>query len=175
MNENEYFDWLVDQIGGRHRFGLLLSYLYDTEFVWTHKAPTDANRAKDGQDLRSRYANETGDYISYKDSKHPCRVLEMMIALSTRIENDIMGEPGNDHPERWFWEMIKNLGLFHLSDSRFDEGTAARVLRKWMDRDISPKGAGGLFPLQHTSRDQRLIPIWDQMNEYLNEEYWKEN
>lgn len=169
MNENEYFDWLVDQVGGVHRNRMLLSFLYDTTFYWSPKIPTDANRAKDGQYLRSRYANETGDYISYKDSREPCRVLEMLVALSLRIETDIMGEPGNDHPDRWFAEMLKNLGIFHVTDNRFKEKHVMDVLEKWMDRRFAPNGAGSPFPLTNPSKDQRLTPIWDQMNEYLNE------
>ena len=174
MNENEYFDWLVGQIGEghAHRYKMLLSFLYDTSFRWTYKVPTDANRAKDGECLRTRYANETGDYISYEDAKVPCRVLEMLVAMVCRIETDITGEPGNDHPDRWFWEIIKNLGIYHLSDSRFREEEAKRALDIWMDRKFAPDGARGLFPLVHPTRDQRLIPIWDQMNEYLNENYY---
>ena len=172
MNENEYFDWLVERIGGQRHYKLLLSYLYDTPFRWSPKIPTDANRAGDGKYLRTQYANETGDYISYSDAKEPCRVLEMLIALSIRIENDITGEPGDDHPERWFWEMIKNLGIYRFNDSQFSEANVEAALSMWMDRKISRTGSGGLFPLTKTSKDQRLVPIWDQMNEYLNEQYW---
>ena len=177
MNQQEYFDWLVDQIGGQHHFRYkeLLSYLFDYEFTWSYKIPTDANRAKDGQYLRTVYANETHDYLTHTDAKEPCNVLEMLVALAIRIENDITGEPGNDHPERWFWEMIKNLGIYHMTDGRCRYDTINRSLDRWMDRSYNADGGGGLFPLRRTKRDQRLVPIWDQMNEYLNEEYWKEN
>ena len=171
MNDNEYFDWLTDQIGGQHRFRMLLSVLYDTPFRWSYKIPSDANRAGDGQYLRTRYANATGDYVSYKDAKAPCNVLEMLVAMSIRIENDIMGEPGNDHPEHWFWEMIKNLGIYRFNDSHFSEHDILRALDKWMDRKFADNGAGGLFPLSKSLRDQRLIPIWNQMSDYLNEHY----
>lgn len=172
MNDNEYFDWLVDQIGGQRRFRLLLSYLYDKNFIWTYAIPTDANRAKDGQYLRSTYVNETHDYMSFADAKRPCSVLEMLVALALRIERDITGEPGNDHPERWFWEMLRNLGVYHMTDSRFNEAEADKAVDRWMERRINADGGGGLFPLAKPSKDQRLTPIWDQMNEYLNEQYY---
>ena len=171
MNQNEYFDYLVEKIGGQRRFRLLLSFLYDEEFYFSRKIPTDINRAKDGQYLRTTYANETGDFISYSDAKMPCNILEMLVALSLRIETDIMGEPGNDHPERWFWEMIRNLGLYYMTDPAFDERKARIILENWMDRKFKENGAGGLFPIRNPDRDQRIIPIWEQMSDYLREEY----
>jgi hypothetical protein len=170
MNIGEYYLYLTDRVSrGGARYNLLLSYLFETPFRWSYKIPTDANRAKDGQLLRDRYANDTGDYILYEDKRERCNVLEMMVALSIRIEEDITGEPGDDHPERWFWEMIENLGLNKFSDRSFDERRVNDILNKWMLRSFRDNGEGGLFPLKHPLKDQRLVPIWDQMNLYLNE------
>lgn len=174
MNRGEYYLYLIDRISGRGqargpRHTLLLSYLFDTPFRWSYKIPTDANRAKDGQLLRDRYANETGDYILYEDKKEACNVLEMLVALSIRIEEDITGDPGNDHPEKWFWTMIRNLRLDDVTDRRFDERKVLKILDIWMARGFEPDGKGGLFPLKRPNRDQRLVSIWDQMNYYLNE------
>lgn len=177
MNRTEYFDWLVDQVnGGRYRRGTLLSILFDTEFRWSYRFPTDANRAADGQFLRTQYANETKDYLLYGDAKEPCNVLEMLVALAIRIETDIMGEPGNDHPEHWFWEMIKNLGLLPMTDKSLqkehDVEKVMKILNKFMDREYDNQaGVGGLFPVYSPRRDQSLLPIWEQMNDYLNENY----
>lgn len=169
MNKGEYFDYLIDKVGERGKHRLLLSFLFDSEFTWSYKVPTDANRAKDGTFLRSRYANETGDFLLYSDRQEPCNVLEMLVALSIRIEEDIMGDPGNDHPEKWFWEMIKNLGLYPATDNVFSEDLVGKVVRIWLTRSYEANGLGGLFPLQNPKKDQRLVSIWDQMNFYLNE------
>ena len=49
----------------------------------------------------------------------PQVVLEVLVALSRRIEIEIMGEPGNDHIEKWFWIMLSNLGVM-VRDDRYD-------------------------------------------------------
>ena len=172
MNRGEYFLYLTEKIsnGKERQRMLLLSYLFDTKFIWSYKIPTDANRAKDGQLLRDRYANETGDYILYNDKIEPCNVLEMLVALSIRIEEDIMAEPGDENPSRWFWEMIKNLDLNHMTDKSFSEKKAGSILFSWMNRLYDSEGNGGLFPLKKAKKDQRLMSIWDQMNLYLNEQ-----
>ena len=170
MNRGHYFIYLVDKIdGGKTGYTLLLATLFDTEFTWSYKIPTDANRAKDGRFFRDRYANETGDYLLYSDRIEPCNVLEMLVALSVRIEEDIMGEPGDEHPEKWFWEMISNLGLYPATDKVYREDLVEGVIKAWLSRSYEANGNGGLFPLLHPKKDQRLVSIWDQLNFYLNE------
>ena len=170
MNRGEYFAYLTDKIYERSGYNLLLSYLFDTKFIWSFKIPTDANRAKDGQLLRDRYANETGDYILYEDKTEPCSVLEMMVALCIRVEEDIMSEPGDERPERWFWQMIDNLKLNNMTDYGFDEKRLGQILYRWMNRLFDENGKGGPFPLKKAKKDQRLVCIWDQMTSYLNEQ-----
>lgn len=170
MNREEYFEYLKGQISmGVIRHQNLLAYLFDTPFTWSYKIPTDANRAKDGMFLRDRYANETGDYLLYSDRLEPCSILEMLVALSIRIEEDIMAEPGEEKPEKWFWEMIKNLGLYPATDKVYREDLVEGVVKAWLSRSYEANGNGGLFPLHHPKKDQRLCSIWDQMNFYLNE------
>ncbi len=171
MNRGGYFAYLEDIVGRRLPMGsLLLPYLFDRPFTWSFKIPTDANRAKDGLMLRDRYANETGDYLLYSDKAEPCSILEMLVALSIRIEEDIMAEPGDEHPEKWFWEMLDNLGLTRIASLRpMAENEYEKVIEVWLKRKYMDNGQGGLFPLKNPSKDQRLVSIWDQMNFYLNE------
>lgn len=170
MNREEYFNYLTDKISeGVVRHRSLLAYLFDRPFTWSYKIQTDANRAKDGKFLRDRYANETGDYLLYSDRIEPCSVLEMLVALSIRIEEDIMAEPGEEKPEKWFWEMIKNLGLYPATDKVYREDLVRGIVDNWLTRNYEPNGNGGLFPLHSAKKDQRLVSIWDQMNFYLNE------
>lgn len=171
MNRGEYFNYLTGQISmGVIRHQNLLAYLFDTPFTWSYKIPTDANRAKDGMLLRDRYANETGDFLLYSDRSEPCSVLEMLVALSIRIEEDIMAEPGDERPEKWFWEMIENLGLYSAKDKDYREDLVQGIVDTWLKRKYRDDGRGGLFPLKHPTKDQRLTSIWDQMNFYLNEQ-----
>ena len=81
-----------------------------------------------------------------------------------------MSEPGDEEPEKWFWQMIKNLGLNKMTDGSFNERKIGAILYEWMNRLYDENGKGGAFPLKKPKKDQRLVSIWDQMNLYLNEQ-----
>ena len=84
----------------------------------------DENRFADGINLRYRFADELGysrEQIALYLNDKPCSILEMMIALSIRCEEQITGDmEEGDHPDRWFWLMINNLGLTNMVDDYFD-------------------------------------------------------
>jgi len=166
MKDRKYFKWLTDIIADRNYYNYhsLLKCLYETPFFWT--LPLDSSRASDGIELRLSYAVETGENV---DMDEECSVLEMLVALSIRIETDITGEPGFSYPEKWFWEMLNNLGLLAEDDMEFDLNSAYNILDNWMSRNIRPDGYGGIFPLSRPYADQRNITIWDQMSHYINE------
>ena len=64
----------------------------------------DRNRALDGLALRDKYGY-SGD-----PDEEPCTVLEMLIALSLRIENQFMTNyDEGDRTSMWFWIMITNI------------------------------------------------------------------
>lgn len=144
-------------------YNRLLRFLYDTEYEWDHSIYSDSSRASDGLNLRHLY------FDGREEFDDECSVLEMMAGLSIRIDRDITGEPGDDHPEKWFWEMIDNLDLLEDDDKHFSEEHVTDVLQRFTDRDYSFDGRGGLFPLREPSEDQRKVPIWNQMASYLNE------
>ena len=142
----------------------LLSYLSHREF--TIIIPNDVNRAEDGIDLRLRYQMDTGEYIN---RNVPCSVLEMMIALSIRCEESIMDNPAyGDRTAQWFWGMIKTLGLYTMTDDRFDEGYVSMVVDRFLDRRYEPNGEGGLFKIPNCKYDLRKIEIWYQLCWYLD-------
>lgn len=173
---NEYFDWLFDLVC-ENRYSTQISYqkllvhLHNTEF--TYSIPKDKNRATDGIDLRYQFAISQG----YKDSLEfvlddlsgPCSVLEMMVALALRCEETIMDDPhmGN-RTGQWFWEMIVNLGLGYMIDSRFDRKIADEILKRFLYREYEPNGRGGLFTVRHCDRDLRTVEIWYQLCWYLD-------
>lgn len=175
MNRARYFNYLLEKVDAirnakRSRYKKLLWLLFSEEFRWDYAIYSDSCRAGDALSLRSLYL-ESERAVGDTDDDEPCNVLEVLVALSIRIELDLVGEPGNEHPEKWFWEMIDNLGLSGMTDDKFDEMTVINVIGEWMGRGFKKNGDGGLFPLKKPSRDQRKTPIWDQMAEYLNERY----
>ena len=176
---NEYFDWLCDVVCGKRysehvSFRKLLSYLHDTEFIFS--IPKDANRAEDGVNLRYRFAisqyhEESVDSILY-DLDGPCSVLEMMVALALRCEETIMDDASiGNRTGQWFWGMIANLGLGSMTNDKFDIRLVEDSVRRFLCREYEPDGRGGLFYIRRCDRDLRFVEIWHQLCWYLDSIY----
>lgn len=171
----DYFLWMCqlvdDKIYRWERYKYLLNHLHNIDFQYD--IPMDGNRAQDGMDLRYHYGAQNGvdQHIiaCYLDDK-PCTVLEMMVALSLRCDTDIMAEPGRDIcAGKWFWPMIRNLGLIGMTNTRFDMDTVDLVVDKMMRHTYDRNGRGGLFTVEGCPVDMRDVEIWYQMNWYLND------
>lgn len=171
----EYFEWLSSQVC-RNRFAKDISYhklllaLHSTEFKW--KMHNDANRAADGLVLRRRFATHMGYEEEYflPYIKGPCTLLEMMLALAIKCEVRIMDNPQvGDRTAQWFWEMINTMGLGGMYDDYFDERYVRDIIDRFIDREYSPNGKGGLFFIRNCIYDLTTVEIWDQMCWYLNE------
>ena len=141
----------------------LFEYLYSVDFEWS--LFMDRNRAIDGIDLRYKYGC-SNDILG-----EPCSVLEMLIALAARIENQFMSDfDEGDRTGQWFWTMITNLGLNHLDDDNFNEELANYIIERFMNRDYDYNGEnGGLFILDHPYQDLKDVEIWMQANWYIGE------
>lgn len=140
MTKNElndtYFNWMCQLVfDGRYSKKLsyrrLLKILHKIEFIYS--IPMDGNRAEDGIDLRYRFGYENGYSSSmisaYLDNK-TCSVLEMMIALAIRCEEHIMDDPDvGNRTGQWFWNMIVNLGLGSMNDSKFDRAYIEEIVQ----------------------------------------------
>ena len=170
--ERRYFNWIYGLVCDDDylSYKKLLLSLYNIEF--TYEYILDGNRAKDGVSFRYRFGYENGysneEINTYLDNK-PCSVLEMMIALSFRIEEEIMinSKYGN-RTGQWFWGMVVSLGLGSMENRFFDEKYVAGVIDRFLNRDYEPNGRGGLFTIKNTERDLRSVDIWCQMCEYLD-------
>lgn len=160
--ENDYFDWLKSIVSNDQsvlKYDKLLTFLYNKEFTFTVKG--DANRYNDGLALRNRY--------DLHSSKKPCSILEMMVALSLRIEETIMDntEYGN-RTKQWFWGMIKNLGLNSMQDEKYNQAYVEAIISNFLNRNYKPNGDGGLFFIKNINKDLRKYEIWYQLCWYLD-------
>ena len=173
---NRYFEWLYELVCGsdnynRLTYRKLLIFLYNTEFTYIHGL--DANRAEDGVDFRYRFGYEKGyswNIIKRHFSDDPCNVLEMMVALAFKAEEQIMDDDTyGDRTGQWFWNMIVNLGLGNMNDVDFDEGYVRRVVYRFLDREYESNGKGGLFTIENCPNDLRDMEIWAQFMWYLDD------
>ena len=166
---NEYFTWLYNLVcenrySDQISYKKLLMHLHNTPFRYS--ILRDENRASDSVDLRDRF----DPVIAETYLNDPCSVLEMMIALAIRCEENYMDDPvmGN-RTNQWFWEMIVNLGLGSMDDSRYDKRYVTNCIDRLLDREYEPDGQGGLFKVKHYDRDLREVEIWVQFSWYLDE------
>lgn len=164
---DDYFEWLSSIVcrgryEGRASFKKLLRRLHDIDFYYI--IPKDANRAADGIEFRLRYADSR-----FIDDRPNCSVLEMLVALAVRCEETIMDDPRyGDRTGQWFWRMIVNLGLGGVTDSNYDEQLVDETIDRFLKREYSPDGHGGLFVLRNCRWDLREVEIWHQLLWYLD-------
>lgn len=168
--DENYFDWLADMVDcidyPVSDYIKILDYLYHREFTWYLN--NDGNREADGFALRDKFIFETGR----EDAFFPpyCTVLEMMTALARRWEDNVMYDPDmGDRTHEWFWLMMRNLGLSRMEDFRFDAKEANYIIDRFLDREYSKDGLGGLFRIRNQKIDMRNTEIWYQMNYFFNE------
>lgn len=169
-----YFDWMIGlAIPDRYlrsKYGKLLASLNDTEFYYL--IPLDENRYIDGINLRQRFIfenciNET-DFPEFIEEQK-CSMLEMMVALSLRCEEHIMGDPeiGN-RMYIWFLDMIKSLQLYDMTDDNFDEYYFREIIDRFLNHDYAYNGVGGLFTISNPPQNMQETEIWYQMCWYLD-------
>lgn len=166
--EQQYYFWLTNWIPGwRQTHSQLLRQLYETPFRVT--LLMDENRVGDGLALRTRFAYDTSlpatDRETLKNLR-PCGILEVMIALALRFEEEYMTNAVDEDPVgMWFAPMLNSLGLIADGDGAFerDRNRVSLILLLFLDRAYAPDGRGGLFYIPGVREDMREIEIWRQM------------
>jgi hypothetical protein len=175
----DYFQWLCEKIHVDtpvRSYWILAKILHAKEYYGT--VPNDDNRANDGKKLREQYSEEN-DQCPFEPIDGPCTMLEMLIALAERFE-DTMSDP-NEHNRttKWFWEMLRNLGLDTYEDINYGDlwttEDVDEILNTVLERTYRRSGKGGLFPLKDAKKDQRKVEIWYQMCAYMLENYYVED
>lgn len=176
---NAYFEWMYNLVCAQktdndHSYRKLLMHLHSIEF--TYSFVMDSNRANDGINFRyifgynCQYPKE--DIAKYLDNR-PSSVLEMMVALAYRIEEQIMNDDEyGDRTGQWFWSMIASLNLGQMTDSNFDRNYVDDVIFRFLNHDYKVNGEGGLFTLSDSQYDVASVDIWTQAMWYLDENFY---
>lgn len=153
------------------KYSRLFACLHAIPFTWT--LDRDDNREADGIELRDGYSIPS-EYSKYEDEfrDHWCSVLEMLIALAIRVDDDLIGDPAEEHPEEFFMVMIRNLGLDIYKGNRYSKEDVIKIVDRWLWREFDRSGRGSPFPLKYVRTDQRKVEIWDQMSSYVSENYY---
>lgn len=170
----DYLIWLSDLVdisdkdeaGG---YGFLIKALFRKEFYWI--IDKDENRAEEGKNLRGIFCDECGIDDIPDSINGPCTVLEMLIGLAKRWNDEVSLSDNEDNSSVYFWEMIANLGLEGCTDDKFDPEMVREKLENLMDRSYGTDGKGSLFPLSKSKEHQNEIEIWYQLQNYLMENY----
>lgn len=171
-----YFEWMYQLVYDEKKlkrlsYRKLLSHLHDIPFEYT--IGMDSNRAEDGVDLRYRfgYENDIDSRLiaTFLDDRD-CSVLEMIIALTIRCEEQIMDNPNiGNRTSQWFWSIIKNLGLYSMSDEDYDGLYVNKTIERFLNREYKPNGDGGLFKIPDCRHDLRTAEIWYQAMWYFDD------
>lgn len=182
---DDYYSWLVSLVNSddEHNcdcYTSVLGKLFSEKFYWT--MDRDENRAIDGIDLRETFCLRNGltemDYGLLMESMPDyCTILEMMVALAVRIENDIMANPSyKDRTSKWFWVMMESSGLAYLDDENYFDEDADDIIYPLLNRQYLRDGCGGFFRTRNRAINMRNVEIWYQMNYYVTElfDYEKE-
>ena len=172
-----YYKWMQNLVDGEffcaERYSELLSHLYGIDYIYTY--PMDGNRAEDGISLRYRFGQEkrikAAEIADALDCK-PCSMLEMMVALALRCEEDIMFDPkcGN-RTGLWFKTMICSLGLGEMTNGAFNFSDVDHIIFNFLEHRYEPNGDGSLFKInedvQSSKNDMRRMELWNQMGLFL--------
>lgn len=174
---DEYFEYLCSLVEDwKHQdYRGLLKELDRIEFRWV--LTRDSNRAIDGKNLRFDFCDYKGYAYEMVDDElnYPCSMLEMLVALAKRCEDQIMWDPDKGNRTHvWFWQFIDNLGLGDESDYNWNDESLEKIddfVDKFMSRNYFRDGFGGLFPLKNAKKDQKKVEIWYQLQSWLLENY----
>jgi hypothetical protein len=172
-----YFEYLLSMIDpdGQFEYLKLLDILYRIDFRWS--IHNDDNRISDAYELRYNYQRD--QQVDERSAKElmlvPCSIIEVICGLAIHMD-EILRDPERSHVDRWFWELIGNLGLLDFTDGNYERGLWSHKdveerMDTLMDRTYDELGHGGLFPRNVCYKNQKEIELFEQMNGYLCEFY----
>lgn len=172
-----YFTWLCELVETQNELFLnhtkLMRELYAVAFDPVINK-MDVPRVIDGIDLRYRFGQEqdiSRDKMGEEFLNSACSVLEVLVALALRFEEEIMSDPDvGDRTPLWFWIMIQNLGLDVYDDNNFSYQEVDDILDRFIHREYNRDGSGGnIFIIRNRPQDIRKIDIWYQMCWFMSD------
>lgn len=160
----------------------LMRYLFDRDFVISDSSTDeifgcseDEIQAKNGMELRRKYAESVGKKAGkserdtdriWKSIHGKCSVLELLIHLSMSLDSMTNEEESGKNTGKFFDILLENLE-FDVTSSAEDWQV---IVDKFLHRKYKSNGSeGGLFPLKHAEKNMKKVPIWSQLNAWLNE------
>ena len=180
--DSMYIEWLLSKVSSKETevdYSTLFNILYQTSVNLENMKELDSNRYQDGRMLRFRFETERANDIlgifSQDDLRRfedrPCSMLELLIALSLRMEEQIIGNLRyGDRTGQWFWEMLTNLGVGYMTNERFNNVEYRRCVSNFMNYAYDPDGKGCLFRSEHkTIAEMTMLDVWYQMHEHLKD------
>lgn len=168
MDKKEYYDWLTQIVGGDANYERLFHVLFEKEFYSV--VDFDSDRAADGLELRTTYSKFIGRQVDLELGA--CTILEMLVALAIACEDNIMHDRDyGDRTPEWFWMMLHNLELDRYDDKHFNDTEVYYKLDIFLERKYETNGKGGAFPLRFCDKNQKTVPLWIQLNEFILENY----
>lgn len=146
--------------------------MHQVEF--TPLVPFDENRAAVALTFRDQFraaAGSLGPGEIEELTAPPCSVFEVLCGLAWQANDQMIPLSMSV----WFQIFIENLGLDKYPDEVINAaGRAAfnveKIVNKFNNREYSPDGRGGIFPLRRPQHDQREVELWFQMGAYITQE-----
>lgn len=127
-----YSIWLRKQVCNEEEiqpYWCLFDVLYAFEFYWL--LPLDESRAIDGKKMRVRYELDTKNDC---DIDGPCRLLEMLLALSIRVRQDVLvGTEYDIHDV--FWLILKYIGIDDATNYEYNENYIYSSIEEFLEDD----------------------------------------
>ena len=185
MNEG-YFKWQMNKVNvsdDENGYSYLCAILH--EILFYPLVDMDENRWFEARRYRWDYAAEHGYSEIWQQDEMAnqldetlggCTVFELLISLAEKMKFETEDGPYDATTEKWFEELISNMGLETYTNREFNENEEAyfeaeEKIQRMIFRRYRASGEGGLFPLRFPRQDQRGVELAIQLNDYLAENY----
>ena len=173
---------------GSSILGEVTKEMFSTDFIcWDEAIKDDEIRVTDAMELRRIYADEAGALAGksereidriWKSIHGKCSVLELVLSICYRLDEMVNEDEPGTMVGLFFRIFVHNMELDETdekADPEEEKNDRKAKIERFIQRSYNPDGSGGgLFPLKNWSaergdKDQRKVPIWLQMNTWLNE------
>lgn len=173
VSEN-YMKWLSKIVGGTNNRAILMLHLLGIEF-YSEEHEFDKNRISDAMLLRRLYLSEK-DIPTNLFENEPPTVLEILIGLVKRVEDDILCEEDNLSAQTIFEMFLTNMEIDFLYDWSWGFESELYVRRRveiFLDRTYERDGSNGnIFVVKNLpdNVDFRKKDIWSQLQWWLRDQ-----